>query len=551
MQVKYIAEECVKQALKRKITERKALQGLKNELSLKYKVSSLSSIELIKAYDELAEKGEIKPDLAFERLIRKRSVRSLSGIASITVITKDYDCPGKCIYCPKEKDMPKSYLSNEPAVMRAILNDFDPYKQVVTRLKGLNKTGHETSKIEVIIAGGTFNFYPRNYQRNFVKGVYDGLNFDFSSVRGEGRKGRGRRESGQIKSAKRAKSLREAIEINEKANHRCVGLSIETRPDYINEKELEFFREIGVTKVEIGVQCLDDKIYKLNNRGHKVSDVVRAMKLLKDFGFKINVHFMPNLYGSSLKRDFEMFKMLFLDPSFRPDWLKIYPCVVIPGTPLEKLYKSGKYKSYSDRELMDLLIKFKCAVPPYCRITRLIRDIPAESILGGSKISNLRQFIQSEMLAKGKKCNCIRCREIKGDDFNPENVRVIRLEYESSGGKEYFLSFENVKNDKLIGYLRLRIPSQVFSKEKHWISELDDTAIIRELHVFGEQVKINRRIKSAGQHRGYGIKLIEETVKLTKKYKLSKLAVISGVGVREYYRKLGFRDGKLYQLRGV
>lgn len=530
MQLKYIAEECVKQALKRKITERRDLQVLKNELSLKYKVSSLSSIELIRAYDCLVEKGEIKPDLAFERLIRKRSIRSLSGIASITVITKDYDCPGKCIYCPKEKDMPKSYLSNEPAVMRAILNDFDPYKQVVTRLKGLDKTGHATDKIEVIIAGGTFNFYPKNYQRNFVKGVYNGLNFDFSS---------------------RSKSLREAVEINEKANHRCVGLSVETRPDYVNEKELEFFRELGVTKVEIGVQCLDDEIYKLNNRGHKVSDVRRAMKLLKDFGFKINVHFMPNLYGSSLKRDFEMFKMLFSDPSFRPDWLKIYPCVVIPGTLLEKLYKAGKYKPYSDKELMDLLIKFKEVVPSYCRITRLIRDIPAESIVGGSKVSNLRQFIQEEMRLRGKKCNCIRCREIKDDNFDPKNVKLITREYESSGGKEYFLSFEDVKNDKLIGFLRLRIPSQVFSKEKHWISELSNAAIIREIHVFGEHVKISQRMKNAGQHRGYGARLIEEAVKLTKKHKLSKLAVISGVGVREYYRKLGFKDGKLYQLRGV
>jgi len=524
MRIDNIALEFVKQAIKSDVSDKKLLQKLKNEFSVKYKIPHLSSVELIKAYENLVENGEIDQNFGFEKVIRKRAVRSLSGIASITVITKDFDCPGKCIYCPKEPDMPKSYLSNEPACMRAILNDFDPYRQVVARLKGLKKTGHVTSKIEKIISGGTFNYYPSSYQMNFVKGVLNGLNFD----RGV-----------------RAKTLKDAQKLNEKSLHRCVGLSVETRPDYVDKKTLINFRKLGCTKVEVGVQCLDDKIYRLNNRGHGVKEVRNALKLLKDAGFKINVHFMPNMYGSSPKKDLEMFKKLFSDPDFRPDWLKIYPCVVVPYSPLEKIYRAGKHKPYSDKKLIALLIKLKKIVPEYCRITRLYRDIPAESIIGGTKISNLRQYVQAEMIGRGEKCRCIRCREIKGDDFDPENVKLIVREYDSSSGKEYFLSFEDVKNDKIVGYLRLRIPS---CYKNHWIGELTNSAIIRELHIFGEHVKVNNRLERAGQHKGYGKKLIEKAVELTKSHNVPRLAVISGVGVRDYYRKLGFKDGGLYQV---
>ncbi len=530
MQIDHIAKKFVKQAIRDEISDRRILQKLKNVYSSEYKVSSLTSIELIRAYNELVDGEEIEPDLRFEKLIRKRGVRSTSGIASITVITKDYACPGKCIYCPKEPDMPKSYLSNEPAVMRAILNDFDPYRQVVSRLKGLQKTGHHTDKIEMIISGGTFNFYPKAYQRNFVKGVYNGLNYDY----GDGKKER---------------SLEGAQKKNEKANNRCVGLSIETRPDYIDKESLKFFRELGITKVELGVQCLDDKIYKLNKRGHGIKEVKESLKLLKDAGFKINVHFMPNMYGSNKKKDLEMFAELFENELYRPDWLKIYPCVVVPYSPLEKIYRDGGHKPYSDKELIDLLVKFKEKVPEYCRITRLYRDIPAESILGGSKISNLRQYVQAEMKRKGKKCKCIRCREIKNDVI--DRVELVVREYDSSSGKEFFVSFEDVKNDKLIGYIRLRFPSQRFSGEKHWMSDLQDASVIRELHVFGEHISISGKDKKASQHKGYGRQLIEKAAGLTKQEGLSKLVVISGVGVREYYKKLGFEDGELYQYKNV
>lgn len=524
MIIDQIAREFVFEVLNGDSFTRKDLQLLKNKFSVKHKISSLTSVEILKAYEGMVLDGEIERNEGFERLIRKRGVRTESGIAAVTVITKHYPCPGKCIFCPSENDMPKSYLSNEPAIMRAILNDFDPYRQTASRLRGLSKTGHATDKIEIIVAGGTFNFYPKSYQRNFIRGIFNGLN------------------------SRKERSLEGAMKANEKALHRCVGLSLETRPDYVNKDELIRFRSYGCTKVEIGIQCLDDLIYKLNARGHTVADVRNAMKLLKDAGFKINAHFMPNLYGSSMKKDLEMFKELFDDPDFRPDWLKIYPCVVIPGTKLEKLYRSGLHKAYSDKELIKLLVDFKAVVPEYCRITRLYRDIPAESIVGGSQVSNLRQFVQIEMAKRGKKCRCIRCREVRGEGYVDKDVELVVREYDSSDGKEYFISYEDVKNDNLIGFLRLRIPSQHFTGEKHWIPELDGCSIIRELHVFGEQIRLGKDGGESGQHKGFGRKLILEASRLTKKHYISKMAVVSGVGVREYYRKLGFEDGKLYQI---
>jgi len=536
MQIKKIAREFIREAIEKGVADRKNLQLLKNKYSVKYGISHLSSVELIRAYEGMLEGGDLA-NVGFEKLIRKRGVRSLSGIASVTVMTKHYPCPGKCIFCPNEVDMPKSYLSNEPAVMRAILNDFDPFRQTVSRLKGLSKTGHPTDKIEMIISGGTFNFYPKRYQNDFIRNVFNGLN-----------NGGGVDKSGQG-SSQRARSLQEAQLQNESAHTRCVGLSLETRPDYVTKSELKRFRELGCTKVEIGVQCLDDEILKKNKRGHDVAEVRRAMKLLKDAGFKINVHFMPNMYGSSLVRDFEMFQELFEDDDFKPDWLKIYPCVVVPGTQLAKIFREGGHIPYTDRELIDLLVKFKKIVPEYCRITRLYRDIPAESIIGGSKVSNLRQYVQADMKNNGEKCRCIRCREVRGEEYDDKDVELVVREYDSSGGHEFFISYEDTKTDRLIGYLRLRIPSQHFTGEKHWIGELNGASVIRELHVFGQQVGIGGRDGAAGQHKGYGKKLIEEAERLSVDGGVTRLAVISGVGVRAYYRKLGFEDGRYYQVK--
>ncbi len=515
-----ILEDMIIDAINRKIIDQKSLQALKNSYSLIHGTSSPTNVSLIKTYRDLITKGKIQDNAKFFNLIIKRKVRTESGIANITVLTKHYKCPGKCIFCPSEPEMPKSYLSNEPAMMRAILNDFDGYNQVKNRLKGLERTGHQTDKIEIIVAGGTFSYYPKNYQTQFIKQVYNALNED-----------------------KKSTSLEIAIKKNETAKHRCVGLSLETRPDWITEDEIKRMRKLGATKVEIGIQTLDDKILDLNKRGHTVNQVRVAMKLLKDAGFKINAHIMPNLYGSSIKKDLEMFKLLFEDPDFRPDWLKIYPCVVTPYSELEKIFKAGKHKPYADDEIIDLLIEMKKIIPEYVRVARLYRDIPAESILGGSKISNMRQIIQEKMAKQGVECKCIRCREIK--NIIPEKVELIERKYESSGGTEYFLSFEDTVKDKLIAFLRLRIPSRTF------IDDLKNASIIRELHTYGIQIPIDKKRIAGVQHKGYGKKLIERAGEITKSHNLSKLAVISGIGVREYYKKLGFELVENYMVKNI
>lgn len=519
-------EDLILEAIKLKIRDQKSLQALKNIFSLSHKVSSPSNVSLIKSYRSLVSKGKIREDRDFFDLIIKRKVRSQSGIVNITVLTKSYACPGKCIFCPTEPKMPKSYLSNEPAMMRAILNDFDAFRQVTNRLKGLERTGHPTDKIEIIVAGGTFSYYPKGYQTSFVKQVYSALNKD-----------------------EKPTSLKEAIRKNESAKHRCVGLSLETRPDWINIEEIKRMRKLGATKVEIGIQTLDDEILELNKRGHTVKQIRDAMKLLKDAGFKINAHMMPNLYGSTKKKDLEVFKMLFSDSDFRPDWLKIYPCVVTPYSKLEKLFKDGKHKPYTDNKMIELLIEMKKEIPEYVRVARLYRDIPAESILGGSKISNMRQMIHEKMTSKGEKCKCIRCREIKS--HIPGNIELIERVYDSSDGKEHFLSFEDIKNDKLIAFLRLRIPSQIFANKKHFIKDLQSASIIRELHTYGIQIPIDKKGIKGVQHKGYGKKLIERAGEITKSYNLEKMAVISGIGVREYYRKLGFEQGNSYMIMKV
>lgn len=525
MQEKAIIDRLLEEAFKKGIKSQKDLQRLKNSYCVKYNISSPSNVDLIEGYRALLKKGKIRENKSFFDLIKKRKIRSQSGIANITVLTKPYACPGKCLFCPSEPDMPKSYLSNEPAMMRAILNDFDAYRQVENRLASLTKTGHPTDKVEMIISGGTFSYYPRDYRSDFVKSVYDALN------------------------KKKSKSIAEAIKTNETVAHRCVGLSLETRPDWINKDEIKYMRELGATKVEIGIQTLDDEVLRLNRRGHGVQEIREAMRLLKDAGFKINAHIMPNLYGSDKKKDLQNFKNLFSNADFRPDWLKIYPCVVTPYSKLEKLLKEKKFKPYDNDELIDLLAEMKSFVPEYVRIARLYRDIPAESILGGSKLSNLRQYVFKKMNERGEKCLCIRCREIRDEKINMDKVELKEFKYESSGGKEHFLSFVDTEKDKLIAFLRLRIPSQIIENKKHFINELEDAAIIRELHTYGAHLPLKDHQKNAVQHRGFGKKLIEKAESIVKMNKISKLAVISGVGVREYYKKRDFELEGTYMIK--
>jgi elongator complex protein 3 len=461
-----------------------------------------SNINLLKAYHSLVKKKSIKKDDKIERLLRTRPVRSLSGVVNVSVLTKPYKCPGKCIFCPSEKNIPKSYLSGEPAVERAKRLKFNPYIQVQKRVEVLKMSGHPTDKIDIRVIGGTWSYYDTKYKHWFIKRCFDACNNTTS------------------------KNIEIAKKKNETAKHRIVGLSFETRPDYINEKEVEEMRHLGATKIELGIQSLYNDILKLNKRGHDIEQSIKATKLLKDAGFKVAYQMMLNLPGSTPNKDIKMFKELFFNEDFQPDYLKIYPCALVKEAPLYKTYLKKKYKPYSEKTLIKTIKEIKHIIPKYVRIERIIRDIPATLIVkGGAKTSNLRQFIESDMKKENWQCQCIRCREIK--DINiKEKLYLFKENYNASQGKEIFLSFEDKKRKHLYSLLRLRI--------------INNQAIIRELHTYGQALSINEK-KDLTQHKGLGKKLIEEAEKITKKYKINKISVISGVGVREYYKKLGYK----------
>lgn len=492
--MKKVLRQIIEEALERGVTSPKTLRKIKGRVVKEHGVKKMpTDVELLREYKTMTK--DLDED--FAQLLKTRGVRTMSGVAIVAVLTKPYPCPGNCLYCPNEPNMPKSYLSNEPAVMRAILCKFDPFKQVQLRLRALEDNGHNTDKCELIVMGGTWSYLPKRYQNWFLKRCYDGFN------------------------NYKAKNFEEAKKKNEKAKHRVVGLTLETRQDYIDKEEVERMRAMGATRVELGVQTVDDKILKLNRRGHNTDATIKATKLLRQAGFKITYHLMPNLPGSTVAKDFKMFKTIFEDPRFQPDQIKIYPCVVTENSDLYKLWKTKKYKSYSDKQLKDLLIKIKAIIPPWVRIARLIRDIPGESIIAGNKITNLRQVLKQE----GVKCDCLRCREPRGDMKNAAKAKLVKRKY----GQEVFLSFEDKKY--LYAFCRLHLGEKSF---------------IRELHTYGQMMPINKG-KKAVQHLGFGKKLLKEAEKMAK----DKLYVISGVGVREYYRKQGYRLENDYMVKSL
>jgi len=508
-------------------------------MAKKYKISCPANIELLKTYHSLIRIKRIKQNKVIERLLCIRPVRSLSGIVNVSVLTKPYSCPGECIYCPEEIGIPKSYLKEEPAVMRAILLKFDPYKQVQTRLRSLTITGHPIDKIELRTIGGTWSYYPRRYQNWFIKRCFQACN-SFTKQRNAKCK---------VQSAKlkfKMQNLEELQKRNEKAKCRLIGITIETRPDYINVEEIRRLRELGITRVELGVQSIYNDVLKLNKRGHDIAATAQATKLLKDAGFKVSYQIMPNLPGSSFKKDIKMFEELFSDPRFQPDLLKIYPLALVKRTPLYKWYQRRKYKPYPKEKLIKLLVEAKLRIPYYCRIQRIIRDIPAKNVvIGGVKTSNLREVAQIEMRKKNLVCKCIRCREIRGEYDPKEKPELFRIDYDASDGKEIFLSFESKNKKRLYALLRLRIPSETP------IPVLENTAIIREVHTYGQMIPINKKTL-APQHRGLGKKLIKEAEKIAKKeFGLKKIAAISGIGVRPYWRKLGYRLKDTYMVKQI
>jgi len=524
--IKKIARGIIDYLLKHPNTPREKITNIKGKYAKKFNYNEVIKNATILTYSTEEEKQILT------QLLRRRTTRTLSGVSVIAIMTKPLPCPGTCVYCPGQDSQPdqkvaQSYTGREPAAMRSIHNNYDAYKQVKSRIEDLEAIGHTVDKIELIVMGGTFLSSAIIYQEEFIKGAYEGI------------------------LEKRVKTLEEVKRLSENSKRRLIGLTIETRPDYCTEPYVDRMLNYGATRVEIGIQTVFDEIYKKNSRGHTTQDSIDAIRIAKDAGLKINTHMMPNLPGSNFAKDLESFDILFSHPEYRPDMLKIYPCLVIKGTKLYDWWKDGRYTPYSLDELINLIAKIKQHLPPYVRIQRIMRDIPAFLIEAGCKKSNLRQLVNKRLKELDINCNCIRCREygiikreknIEEGFFN--NIKLNRLDYKASLGQETFLSYENKKEGYLVGYLRLRKPSEFAHRP-----ELRDgkTMIIREVRVVGELVPIdaNPRNNNQLQHRGYGKLLMENAEKIAvEDYNSKKLAVISGIGARDWFYKMGYKlDG--------
>ena len=465
-------------------------------------------------------------DSYYRKVLMVRPTKTASGIAVITVMPKPFECPqGRCIYCPGgiEFNTPLSYIGTEPSTRSAQKFGYDPYRQVQSMLCQLRARGHDSGKVELVIVGGTFPFMPAQYQKNFAKSCFDALN-----------------------ETKPSANLQEAIITNETAKNRCVGFTIETKPDYCKQQQIDLMLELGVTRIEIGVQSLRDEVYKTVNRGHTLEDVIESFRIARNAGYKIVAHMMPGLPNSSPEKDIEDFKTLFENSKFKPDMLKIYPTLVVKHTGLYKMYLQGKYHPYSDDDLMDILFAVKKSVPPWVRIMRVQREIEPKDIVAGPKSGNLRQLVLKKLHKIGLICKCIRCREagLQRRYLSDQQITMNRIDYLASNGLEVFLSFESVDKLTILGFLRLRKVMGHCRKElKEYVNnDSSCAAIVRELHVYGQMLNVGKtEEKESSQHKGYGLKLMQEAERITKEeFGVSKLSVISAIGTREYYKKLGY-----------
>lgn len=495
---------------------------LKIKTAAKYHLEAVpANADLISALTP-AEAKKLLP------ILRRKATRTISGVSVIAVMTKPYPCPQPepCAYCPggPTQGSPQSYTGYEPAALRGTQNSFDPYEQVKSRIRQLTAIGHKVDKVELIIMGGTFPATPMEYQTWFIQRCLDAL------------------------TGKPSKSLEEAKANAEVSKTRNVGITVETRPDWAKQPHIDAMLGMGVTRVELGVQNPDDEIYRLVGRTHTVADVVEATRIAKDAGLKIVYHMMPGMPGSNPQKDQEAFKRIFTDVAFKPDMIKIYPCLAIAGTKAYEWYQNGTYQPYTTQEAANVIAEIKKTIPPWVRVMRVQRDIPARLILAGVKKSDVRELVQSKLKAQGSQCQCIRCREVGHrlavDHVKPdlEKVKILTQQYQASEGQEFFISAEDPENNVLLGYLRMRVPS---AKARRPEITVVPSAIVRELHIYGQLVPVGKHSDSAWQHKGYGQILLKEAEHLAaEELGLKKLLVISALGTRRYYMRFGYeRDG--------
>ncbi len=497
---------------------------LKIKVAAKYRLEAVpSNADLIKALSA-SEAKKLLP------IIRRKNTRAISGVTVIATMTKPYPCPQPepCAYCPGGPTIgsPQSYTGYEPAALRGSQNSFDPYMQVQNRKHQLTAIGHKVDKIELIIMGGTFPATPLDYQTWFIQRCLDAI------------------------TGKNSDSLEEAKANAEVSKIRIVGITVETRPDWAKQLHIDAMLEMGVTRIELGVQNPDDQIYNLVGRTHSVADVIEATQIAKDSGLKIVYHMMPGMPGSNKPKDELAFHRIFTDSMFKPDMIKIYPCLAIAGTKAYEWYHQGTYTPYTTEEATSLIAEIKKTIPPWVRVMRVQRDIPARLILAGVKRSDVRELAQKRLKEQGGQCQCIRCREVGHrlavDHVRPdiEKVKILTQRYSASGGTEVFISAEDPENNVLLGYVRMRIPSEKAHRPE--ITEVS-CAIVRELHVYGPLVPVGKHSASAWQHRGFGKELLAEAERIARvDFGLEKLLVISALGTRRYYMRLGYRRDGVY-----
>ena len=508
-----------------------------------------SKIDLIYIYNRLGYE-----DYNLKKKLIKKIQKSQSGIISITVLTSGtpeytnangerikgtFSCLHNCSFCPNEKpssdnnwtQQPKSYLYTEPAVLRANQNDFDPIKQMNSRISSLSRMGHEIDKIELLVLGGTWSEYPKEYQDEFITNLYYAANVYYDDIKRD------------------VLTLEEEITNNEIAKIHIIGLTLEMRSDSITINEIKRLRRFNCTRVQLGIQHTNNEVLKMNNRGESIEKTIQAIKLLKNNCYKIDGHLMLNLYGSSVEKDRIMLNEILTNPDIQLDQLKIYPCAIVPFTKIKDLYDTGIYIPYDDTYLYDLIKEFKMKITKQFRINRIIRDISGHYISGGysQQFASIRQNLEKDMRLNGWSCQCIRCREIKDNYNNNEDINLDIMEYIGSNGEEYFISFETSKY--LIGFIRLRLN---YDKSSKILPILENAALIRELHVYSTLSNVGDNDKQYSlQHKGYGKKLLMKAEEIAKSKGFNKIVIIAGTGARNYYKKFGYNLNDSYMTKEI